>query len=142
MSDQFFYVQLKFTPKAGTHTAPITQHKAVVEVPKDLVQRNQSELIDENLRAVIALDLARRAALSTFPTVAERIIGLYDEHPPTLVYGSASRHERAALRSRRKWHQGVEDRLRNSERGVMLGLCTLLGTSSTSRAHVVTFGAR
>ena len=43
MSDQFFYVHLKFTPKIGTDRAPMTkQHEAVVEVPKDLVQRSQS----------------------------------------------------------------------------------------------------
>jgi hypothetical protein len=82
MSDQFFYLQLKFTPKIG-HTAPITnEREVVVEVPKDLV-RKQSELINENLREVIALDLARRAALGTFPNVAERAIGRYDEDLPT-----------------------------------------------------------
>jgi hypothetical protein len=42
MSKQFFYVQLKFTPKTGIHTVPIThQREAVVEVPKYLVQRKQ-----------------------------------------------------------------------------------------------------
>ena len=74
---------MKFTPKLGTHTAPITQQDVVVEVPKDLVQRKQSEVINEHAREkVIILDLGRRAALGTFPTVAERVIGLYDEDPP------------------------------------------------------------
>jgi hypothetical protein len=84
MSNQIFYVHLKFTPKILTDRAPMTkQHEAVVEVPKDLVQRNQSETADENPRdKVIALDLARRAALGTFPTVPERVLGLYDEDPP------------------------------------------------------------
>jgi hypothetical protein len=85
MSEQFFYVHLKFIPKIGTPTVPITQQQeAVVEVPKDLVQRKQSELVNENpVEEVVALDLARRAALATFPTVAEWAIGLYDEDPPT-----------------------------------------------------------
>jgi hypothetical protein len=41
----------------------------VVEVPKDLAQRKESEIIDENVRKVIALDVARQVALGTFPTV-------------------------------------------------------------------------
>ena len=40
------------------------QHGAIVEVAKDLVQRKQSEITDENRgEKAIALDLARRAAL-------------------------------------------------------------------------------
>ena len=50
----------------------------VFEVPKDLVQQ-KSESINENLREVIALDLAKSAALGTFPTVEERVVGLYHE---------------------------------------------------------------
>ena len=34
-------------------------------------------------KEAIALDLARRVALDTFPTVAGRILGLYDEAAPT-----------------------------------------------------------
>ncbi len=57
------------------------QHAAVVAVPKDLVQRKQSEIINENpTEKAIALDLARRTALGTFPTVQERVVGLYHEH--------------------------------------------------------------
>jgi hypothetical protein len=84
MSSQFFYVQLKFTPKTGTDRVPVTkQHETVVEVPKDLVQRKQSENTSENSREkVIALDLARRVALGTFQTEAGRVLGLYDEDPP------------------------------------------------------------
>ena len=37
VSDQFFYLQLKFTPKIG-HTFT-DEREVVVEVPKDLVQR-------------------------------------------------------------------------------------------------------
>ena len=81
MSSRFFYVQLKFTPKSGLTGLPMTkQHGAVVEVPKDLVQRKRSEIINENpSEKAIALDLARRAALGTFPTVEERVVGLYHE---------------------------------------------------------------
>jgi hypothetical protein len=73
MSSRFFYVQFKFTPKIRTSSVPTNkQHGAVVQVPKDLVQRMQE--CNENLsEKAIALDLARRAALGTFPTVQERV---------------------------------------------------------------------
>jgi hypothetical protein len=81
MSSRFFYVLLKFTPKIRTYSEPRTkQYGAVVEVPKDLVQRKRSEIMNENSREkAIALDLARKAALGTFPTVEERVVGLYHE---------------------------------------------------------------
>jgi len=81
MSSRFFYVQLRFIPKSGLKGLPMSkQHGAIVEVPKDLVQRRQLEIINKNLsEKAIALDLARRAALGTFPTVEERVIGLYHE---------------------------------------------------------------
>jgi hypothetical protein len=79
MSDQFFYLQLKFIPKIG-HTFT-DERELVVEVPKDLVQR-KSESINESLREVIALDLAKSAALGTFPTESERALNLYDEASP------------------------------------------------------------
>jgi hypothetical protein len=81
MSSRFFYIQLKFTPKIGTDSVPRTrQHGAVIEVPKDLVHRQQSAMIRDSRREnVIALELARRAALSTFPSVQERVVGLYHE---------------------------------------------------------------
>jgi hypothetical protein len=81
MSSRFFYIQLKFTPKMRTYSAAKTkQHGAVVEVPKDLVQRQRSEIKNENpSEKAIALDLARKAALGTFPTVEERVVGLYHE---------------------------------------------------------------
>lgn len=79
MSDQFFYLQLKFTPKIG-HTFT-DEREVVVEVPKDLVQR-KSESINESLREVIAVSLARSAALGTFPTESERTAEVYDEAPP------------------------------------------------------------
>ena len=79
MSDQFFYLQLKFTPKIG-HTFT-DEREVFVEIPKKLVQR-RSESVNESLKEVIALDLAKSAALSTFPTDAERVLDLYDEDPP------------------------------------------------------------
>jgi hypothetical protein len=79
MSDQFFYLQLKFSPKIG-HTFT-DEREVVVEVPKDLVQR-KSERINESLRRVVALDLAKSAALGTFPNEAERAVNLYDGDPP------------------------------------------------------------
>ena len=78
MSDQFIYLQLKFIPKIG-HTFT-DEREVVVEIPKDLVQR-KSESINEGLREVIALDLAKSAALGTFPTESERAPELYDEAP-------------------------------------------------------------
>ena len=79
MSDKFFYLQFKFIPKIG-HTFT-DEREVVVEVPKDLVQR-KSESINEGLREVVALDLARRVALGTFPNESERALDLYEEAPP------------------------------------------------------------
>jgi hypothetical protein len=79
MSDQFFYLQLKFTPKIG-HTFT-DEREVVVEVPNDLVKR-KSESVNESLKEVLALTLAKNAALGTFPTGAERAVDLYDEGPP------------------------------------------------------------
>jgi|ERR1700676_2804485 hypothetical protein len=79
MSNQFFYLQLKFTPKIG-HTFT-DEREVVVEVPKDLVQR-KSKSINECLREVVALGLARSAALGTFSNEAERAVDMYDEDPP------------------------------------------------------------
>ena len=79
MSDRFFYLQFKFIPKIGHSFTD--EREVVVEVPKDLVQR-KSESINEGLREVVALDLARRAALGTFPNESERAFDLYEEAPP------------------------------------------------------------
>jgi hypothetical protein len=87
MSEQFFYVYLKFVPKIVTLTEPILRpHEVVVELSKRLVLLRQSELVlvNENpTEKAVALDFARRAALRTFPTIAERILGLYDENALT-----------------------------------------------------------
>jgi hypothetical protein len=86
MSDQYFYVYLKFAPKIVTLSVPsLHQREVVVEVSKRIVQLRWAELVlaNENPEEkAIALDLARRTALGTFPSVAERMLGLYDEHAP------------------------------------------------------------
>jgi hypothetical protein len=84
MSKQFFYTQLKFTPKSNTCTAPIPQnHEVVIEVPKDLLNCGYGDSTAENSgEKAIALKLARAAALGTFPTVGERVAGLYNEDAP------------------------------------------------------------
>jgi hypothetical protein len=52
----------------------------LLKFPKDLVHRKLSEIINENpSEKAIALDLARGAALGTFPTVQEGVAGLYHE---------------------------------------------------------------
>jgi hypothetical protein len=81
MRGEYFYVRFRFSPKIGARTGTITrQHEVVVEVPKDLVQREQSEFMNENPREkAIALDFARRAALATFSTGPERIVWPFDE---------------------------------------------------------------
>jgi len=81
MSEQYFYLRFKFRPKFGIRTVPIIkEHEAVVEVPREFVQRKRSELANQNLREkTIALDFARRAALATFSTGAEPGVWPYDE---------------------------------------------------------------
>lgn len=80
MSQQFFYIHFRFTPKIRTD-AILNPHprEVVVEVPRDLIYSGQSKSTHEK---AVAIDLARRVALGTFPTLAERVIGLYDEDPP------------------------------------------------------------
>jgi hypothetical protein len=84
MNEQFLYVQLKFTQKIRRAAMPMPhQREVVIEVPRDLLQSKQSHLANDIPRErIIAIDLARRAALSTFPTVAERAMELYDEDLP------------------------------------------------------------
>jgi hypothetical protein len=76
MNDQYFYLQLNFTPKFGTRIyRNIREHKVAVEVPKDLVRRKRSESLNATVREkAVALSLARGAALRTFSDQAR-----YDE---------------------------------------------------------------
>ena len=74
MSEQFFYVHLKFTPKSVSLAAPIgNPHEIVVEVPRGLLNHRQSNLVGQDFKEkAIALDLARDVALKTatpFPAV-------------------------------------------------------------------------
>jgi CheB methylesterase len=81
MSDEYFYVRFRFSPKIGVRTAPSTrQHEAVVEVPRNLVQRKKLDYMNENPREkAIALDFARRAALALFSTGEQGLAWPYDE---------------------------------------------------------------
>jgi hypothetical protein len=47
-----------------------------------LLKVRKSESINESLKEIVALDLAKSAAIATFPTEAERVVDLYDEPPP------------------------------------------------------------
>ena len=87
MSEQFFYVHLKFTPKSVSLAAPIgSPHEIVVEVPRWLLHQRQSDLVGRHsTEKAIALDIARDVALKTespFPAIGERAAGLFDEDPP------------------------------------------------------------
>jgi|SRR5271165_159762 len=87
MSEHFFYVHLKFTPKSVFLAAPIgSPHEIFVEVPMGLLNQTQSDLVGQDLtEKAIALDLARDVALkmaSAFPAIGERAAGLNDEDPP------------------------------------------------------------
>ena len=87
MSEQFFYVHLKFTPKSASLSAPIgSPHEIVVEVPRGLLNQRRPHLVGQGVtEKAIALDLARDVALKTaspFPSIGERAAGLYDEDPP------------------------------------------------------------
>ena len=78
---EYYYVRLKFMPKFRIPSLPNTkEHEVMVEVPKYLVQRKLSALINENPReTAIALDFARRAALALFALGAEPILWPHDE---------------------------------------------------------------
>jgi hypothetical protein len=81
MSDEYFYVRFRFSPKIGLRTAPSTRlYEAVVEVPRNFVQRKKLEYMNENPREkAIALDFARRAALSVLSTGEQWLAWPYDE---------------------------------------------------------------
>lgn len=81
MIDEYYYVRFRFSAKIGVPTGPTPrQHEAVVEVPRDLVQRKKSEFMNENPREkAIALDCARRAALALFSIGEQRLAWPYDE---------------------------------------------------------------
>ncbi len=70
MSEEFFYVHLKFTPKSVSLAAPIgNPHEIVVEVPRGLLNQRQSDLLGQETATL-------------FPAIGERAAGLYDEDRP------------------------------------------------------------
>ena len=98
MSEHFFYVHLKFTPKSVSLAAPIGDpNEIVVEVPRRLLDQRQSDLVGQDFtEKAIALDVALKTA-TPFPAIGERAAGLYDEDRTDLVRESASRYEPKAL---------------------------------------------
>jgi hypothetical protein len=66
---------------AGTNTKHLCVPHEEKIGPMRLVQR-KSELTNKSLKEVIALGLAKSAALGTFPTETERAVDLYDQGPP------------------------------------------------------------
>ena len=68
--------------------------------------------VNESLEEVVALDLAKMAALNTFPTEAERVVDLYDERPPIwhpdpppIINERPCDHEENGIRT---WRVGIE----------------------------------
>jgi hypothetical protein len=101
MTEKFYYIEFKFIPKKERHI----HREAVVEVPKELVRRKQTELINGNRREKgVALDLARGVALAAFSTGAELVVWPYDEDalwyddPPSLMGERACDHEENGVR--------------------------------------------
>ena len=87
MSEQFFYVHLKFTPKSVSLPAPIGKpHEIVVEGLRGLLNQRRSDLAGQGFTEKgMALDLARDVALKAttmFSAIGERAAGLYDEDLP------------------------------------------------------------
>jgi len=81
MSEQFFYVHLKLTPKSVSLAAPIgSPHEVVVEVPRGPLNQRQSDRVGAGVtEKTIALQLARDVALKTaspFPAIGECAAGL------------------------------------------------------------------
>jgi hypothetical protein len=87
MSEQFFYVHLKLTPKSVSLEAPIgSPHEVVVEVPRGSLNQRVSDLVGQGFTERLSLLILRRdVALKTaspFPAIGERAAGLYDEDAP------------------------------------------------------------
>ena len=74
MAEKSYYIEFTFTEKQTQ-----VRREAIVEVPRDVVRRKQTELIDDRRVKAVALDLARGVALTAFSANAERVIWPYDE---------------------------------------------------------------
>ena len=101
MTEKSYYIEFRFISQKERHI----RREAVVEVPKDLVRRKQTELINGNRREkAVALDLARGVALAAFSAGAERVVSPYDEDAlwyddrPSLMEKRACDHEENGVR--------------------------------------------
>jgi hypothetical protein len=75
MAEKSYYIELTFTSKQAH-----IRWQAVVEVPDAFVLRKQTELINKDRREkAVALNLARKVALSAFSAGASRVVRPYDE---------------------------------------------------------------
>ena len=101
MSEQFFYVHLKFTPKSISLAAPIGSPHEILLISEGLLNQRQSDVVGQDFtEKATALDLARDVALKTaspFPAIGERAAGLYDEDLTDRVRVSTSRYEPKAV---------------------------------------------
>ena len=100
MSERYYYIEFTFTPKKGSHI----HREAVVEVPKDLVRRKQTELINNGRREkAVALNLGREVALAAF-SGANSVLGPYHEDAlwyddrPSLMDERTCDHEQNGIR--------------------------------------------
>jgi hypothetical protein len=106
LSDNVFVVRFIFTPKIESNSVPYTRrYAAVVEIPKNLVQRRRSELIGRDLsEKAIALDLARQAAFATLSTGTEPVAwpchedALWYEDRPNVMDEKPHDHEENGVR--------------------------------------------
>jgi hypothetical protein len=100
MTDEY-YSEFKFISKKERHI----HRDAVVEVPKDLIRREQTQLINGNRREKkVALDLARAVALAALSTGSAWIAWPYDEDAlwcddrPSLIGERACDYEENGVR--------------------------------------------
>jgi hypothetical protein len=101
MAEKFYFIEFKFIPKKQRHI----HRGAVVEIPKDLVRREQAQSINGNRREKeVAIDLARGVALAAFAKAAEWVVLPYDEDAlwcddrPSLMGERACDHEENGVR--------------------------------------------
>jgi hypothetical protein len=101
MAEKFYYIGFKFIPKKERRI----RREAVVEVPKELVRRKETQFINGDRREKgVALDIAREVALAAFSTGAERVVWPYDEDAlwyddrPSLMGGRVCDHEENGVR--------------------------------------------
>ena len=91
MTEEYFNVRFIFTPKTreGSHAL-----KAMVEVPKELVQRTRESKNSNVRESGIALDLARSVAKAMLSGATESDIWLFDEDALWYTDGPSIMNER------------------------------------------------